>query len=371
MTIFDRYLLRRYLHTFTILFVSTYGLYVVIDGFTNVDAFQENQETTTGALSWMARYYACQSTLFFDMIAPTLSVVAVMVVFAVLQKNSELHPILAAGIPAWRLFVPVIVGTMLVNAVILANQEIVIPGIAHELMKPRSREDARDHSVEPLYDRKTRIHIGGRELNLAERRLEGAEFLLPPPDIAHELTTLKAREAVWSEATDERASGWVLRDVQPPLEAIALTPAGAKFVRRTDQPNEIFIVTDVSFDQLNSRTQNYRFLSSGELLRRIKNPSTGIVSIRGQMLHFHIRLIRPLLNVIAVFVAVPLMLRRESRGLVTNMAVSAGIMGALYGVAQLLWYLGQTSLMASDLAAWSPAILCGAVGAWLSGSMQT
>ena len=40
-TTFDRYLLRRYLHVFIILMISMYGLYVVIDGFTNIDEFQE------------------------------------------------------------------------------------------------------------------------------------------------------------------------------------------------------------------------------------------------------------------------------------------------------------------------------------------
>lgn len=371
MTTFDRYLLKRYLHAFTILFVSTYGLYVVIDGFTNVDAFQENQDGTADALGWMMRYYLCQSTLFFDMISPTLSVFAVMVVFALLHKNSEFHPILAAGVPTFRLLVPVLVGTMVVNGVMLSNQELVIPAIAHELMKPRSQKDARDRPVEPLYDRKTRIHIDGTELNVADRKLDGPEFLLPPPEIAHELTTLKAREAVWVEETAEHPSGWILRDVEPPLEAISLTPAGAKFVRGTGRPGEIFVVTEISFDQLNSRTQSYRYLSSPELVRRIKNPSTGIVSLRGQMLHFHTRLVRPLLTVIAVFCVVPLILRRESRGLVANMAICAGVMSMLYGIAQLFSYLGQTSLIAPDLAAWSPAILCGAVGAWLSSVVQT
>jgi len=39
-TTFDRYLLRRFWHVFGIGFFATVGLYVVFDGFTNVDAFQ-------------------------------------------------------------------------------------------------------------------------------------------------------------------------------------------------------------------------------------------------------------------------------------------------------------------------------------------
>ena len=39
---FDRYLTWRLLHTFAMLFIATYGLYVVIDLFMNIDEFQEN-----------------------------------------------------------------------------------------------------------------------------------------------------------------------------------------------------------------------------------------------------------------------------------------------------------------------------------------
>jgi len=50
-TTFDRYLISRYLQIFLILFVSVFGLYVVIDGFSNVDEFQEH---AAGALEEVA-----------------------------------------------------------------------------------------------------------------------------------------------------------------------------------------------------------------------------------------------------------------------------------------------------------------------------
>ena len=57
-TTFDLHLLRRFLHTYVILFVTLFGLYVVIDGFTNVDGFQEGGAGTSQVLRRMATYYA-------------------------------------------------------------------------------------------------------------------------------------------------------------------------------------------------------------------------------------------------------------------------------------------------------------------------
>ena len=39
MRIIDRYLLRQFLHTFVICFLSLTGLYIVFDAFTNLEAF--------------------------------------------------------------------------------------------------------------------------------------------------------------------------------------------------------------------------------------------------------------------------------------------------------------------------------------------
>ena len=116
-SIFDRYLLRRYLSTFLILFVSTYGLYVVIDGFSNVDDFQVRADTTGEMLQAMAKHYSYQSTAFFNMMAPILAIISVLVVVAMLYKQTEITPMLSAGVPVSRLMRPFLAGAVLVNVI--------------------------------------------------------------------------------------------------------------------------------------------------------------------------------------------------------------------------------------------------------------
>jgi len=369
LTTFDRYLIKRYLHAFVILFISTYGLYVVIDGFTNADEFQKGKESTIAILGWMAVYYGFQSIEFFDLLAPFLSMMATMVVFALLHKNSEIFPVLAAGVPIYRLALPVVVGVMLVNTVAIVNQECVIPRVAPQLRGERAETEQGDQPVEPLYDR-ARIHIGGSKLSLIENRLEDAEFILPP-GLVRELTALKSPEAIFLPERDDRPGGWLLRDVHPSFEDIPLTDRGRHYIRQTNRAQDVFVLSDVSIDQLTNRARNYQYLSTRQLLHRIRHPSPGLVSIRSQTLYFHNRLVLPLVNVLTVFVIVPLVLRRESRSLVTNMALCALFLGVLYGAGQLFQYLGHARLMAPDLAVWAAAVLNGSVGAWLSDRVQT
>lgn len=114
-TTFDRYLLGRLMHTFIVLFVSAYGLYIVIDLFTNIDDFQENTASNFQLLSQIVIYYLYRTSQFFEMAGPMLIVISVITVLGLLQKNSETFPILAAGIPAFRLLKPLLLAAAILN----------------------------------------------------------------------------------------------------------------------------------------------------------------------------------------------------------------------------------------------------------------
>jgi lipopolysaccharide export system permease protein len=368
-TTFDRYLIARYLQIFVILFVSMFGLFVVIDGFSNVDEFQEHSTSTLDLLGRMASYYGYQSTLFLDMCGPILTVIDAMIVFALLLRNSELHPVLAAGVPTWRLLVPVIISTAFINGVLTANQELVIPRIADVLQTPRDSLMKGATEIEPLTDPSSGIHIAGQQLSLNPQLIKNAEFVLPR-DIAQEMTTLQASEAVFYKAMADRPSGWLLKNVQTPFSQIALTEDGKKLVRRMEEPKDLFIVSELSFDLLYNRLQSSKLISTAELIRRLQSPAFGQATVRLSQ-HLHARLVRPLANILAALLAIPLVLRRESRGLITNMALSAGVLTVMLGLSEASAYCGRTGSVTPELSAWIPIFVAGTLFSWLSGLMQT
>ena len=368
MTLFDRYLLRRFLSVFLIMFLSTFGLYTVIDGFTNMDEFQ----STGGPLDVVIRigeYYFLQTSVFLEMVGAILSILSAMIVFAMLQKHSEIHPILAAGIPTYRLAVPILLGTLCISAILAANQELVIPRIAHLLQAPRKTTD-QGQVVEPIYD-SNRIHIDGKELHLASRELSRAKFVLPAPELALDLTTIRSNKATYHHANGQQPSGWLLTSARPRFEQLSLTDAGRRIVCSGSNPSDIFIITNASFDQLHNRNRSFTMVSTPELIRRIKNPSGGLISVKSQVLHLHNRLTRPLVNLIGVLLVIPMIIRKGNHGLISNMATCALMLGGFLAVSNAFYYLGSASLIDADLAAWSPIICGGSLSAWLTGSTQS
>lgn len=377
MTTFDRYLLRRFWHVFSIGYFATVGLYVIFDGFTNVDAFQSRAKDGANAfavLGQMAQHYACQTTLLFDMVGPILTVISTMVVFAMLQKNREIHPILSAGVPTFRLVLPMLVGTLLVNGMLMLNQEFLFPRLAAELLKPIGTTSADGQTVKSQRDFSSHIEIAGQHLYLADQRLANAEFLLPAPELVTEITTLKAANATYHRKNKQLPSGWLLKDSSPRFGELRLTSAGSKVVLPTDDPNDLFVKSDVGSDLLLDgaiASSSYRFQSTLDLVDRLRNPSFSVMTARTQTLHLHERLTRSLANLLAVCLSVPLVLRKESFSLITNMAICCLVMVIMIGVKEGSVYFGRMNWIPQDLAVWLPIIVVGGLIAWFSDRVQT
>ncbi|MFN6104328.1 MAG: LptF/LptG family permease, partial [Planctomycetaceae bacterium] len=127
MTLIDRYLLGRYAYVFFVGYVALFGLYFVIDVFTNVGDFLDIPGGLGVIVTEILKYYSYRCCAFFGSIGGSMLVIAGMTTLALLQKYGELYPVLAAGISTLRLVRPVLIGAVAVNGLIILNQELVIP----------------------------------------------------------------------------------------------------------------------------------------------------------------------------------------------------------------------------------------------------
>lgn len=372
---FDRYLLRSFFHTFGVCFITTFGLVIIIDLLENLDEFltRNGGKGTASLMKSIAECYAYQSVFFLDRAGPALTIISLMVLLVLLQRSGELHPLLAAGIPMYRVLTPLIVASTGVYALLALNQEFVVPQIAHAAYETRGGGDATRHDVESFNDHSTRICIDGKSIRLSNRTIDQASFVLPAPTLVNEITTLEAPTATFYPAKGKRPAGWLLRQVTPsPAELRQrLTESGRETVWLPENSPNVFVVSAVTSDQLCQRSSSYSLLSTTELLQRIRCPAFGLVSVHRLVLHFHARLVQPLLNVIAILIVVPLMVRRESPGIVADSALCGFVLASLFGVVQGCQVLGMSQIIPADLAAWLPVMVGGAISAWLSGVIRT
>jgi lipopolysaccharide export system permease protein len=128
MTILDRYLLRLYVKVLVVSFVSLAGLYVVIDGFNNLDEFLSyGKRHAAGTAGVLVEYYGPRLLQFFDQVAGLLAMLASVFVLTVLSRANELTAILAAGVSPARVLQPLVAASLLVAGVGAANRGVGLP----------------------------------------------------------------------------------------------------------------------------------------------------------------------------------------------------------------------------------------------------
>ena len=370
----DRYLLPRYCYIFAVFFTAAMCLFIIADGFTNLDDFQ-HRAGEGGArvlLASMGQHYLYQSSRIFSLAGPTLAVMSAMCVLALTLRHGEINPLLAAGVPLYRVALPLVIGVLGVNALLACNEEFIIPRIAPHLQTKHGDSGADAQDFEPTYDNASWILIDGRELIPATETILDAQFLVQNNLLAEATPTfIKADEAEYVHESAGQPAGWLLKNARPRIDQLRFLPEGEKVILPHKRPDDILIRSSLTFDQLYNRSTGYRYLSTEDLVWRIRNPSAGESTRRAHVLHFHERLTRPVLTLVGVFLVIPLVARREKLSLVSNIAVCMAALGAIYGAAQGLLLLGQTGWIPTAACAWLPLICGGTLSAWLSPLART
>ncbi len=366
MNIIDRYLLRQFVQNFVICFMSLMGVYVVFDAFTNLEAFLSFAQGAK-LMKIMAAYYGYQSLFFFDRISALLVLMSAMFTMAWIQRHHEMTALMAAGISRIRVVAPVLVAAVVVVALAVVNREIVIPKVKDELAKRPS--DLKGNVIEELqsqYDNATDVLIGGRCAVVDQKLIELPVFIVPPyrPALCAYGKQWSAATARYLPAKDGRPTGYLFTDVTAPKDLahrpslaldgrpVLLTPHDYPTWLK---PNEAFMVSNVTVDELTGGTVLRRFASTGELIWALKTHSIYLSPDVRVMIHS--RILQPLLDITLLFLGLPLVVARDNRNVFMAIGLCMGLVALFFIVAIACQQLGSNCLLSPALAAWGPLMI--------------
>jgi lipopolysaccharide export system permease protein len=375
---FDRYLLFRYLQTVAVFFCAATGLFVVVDGFVNLDSFQYAVDKQGGGVvklfALMIDHYFFQSLMILNLAGPAIVVISAIVALASFLKNGEFHPVLAAGVPTYRATISLLLGMCIVNGVLIANQELVLPNVAPKLQRKHGQTANTAQKVDPQFDPKWKMFVSGQSVFPEEKRLHLPQFRLPPV-ISPNQDTLIAEDALYLSPTlEDPQGGWLLKGVTMDLEKISLSEVGSEVV--IPQPNgaDVFVNCHLTFSQMSRKTSNYSLMKTTTLFQRLQEPYGSVLSRRSMLSHLHNRLTTPLLTLVGLYVVIPLIIRKDKMSnmqQVTNIAVCMLVLGIVYGLAMGSGFLGQSGIVRAEQAAWIPLVFGSTFAGWLSGVVRT
>lgn len=364
MKIIDRYLLRQFVHVWVICFLSLTGLYFVLDTFSHLDEFLKYAEKQGNLLAVVAQLYCYRSIGFFERISGVMSLIAAMFTVTWIQRHNELVALMAAGVPRARVVKPVIAACIAIALATAAGRELVIPRLREELSRDsRDLSGQQARSFRPQYDNQTSILLRGNQTFANEKRIESPSFLLPP-EMAQWGTQLAAANAFYQPPQGGHPGGYLLKGVTEPA-TLASKPSltiGERRVVLTPHdepawlaPDECFVASDVTFEQLTSGPQWRQFSSAAEMIAGLRNPSLDYgADVR---VAIHVRVVQPLLDVTLLFLGLPLVLSRESRNVFLSIGMCV-VLVSVYSVTVLsCQYLGTVYMLSPALSAWLPLMV--------------
>jgi lipopolysaccharide export system permease protein len=363
MFIIDRYLIRLFVKVLVVCFVSLSGLFIVIDGFGNLDEFLSYSQQQGSLLAVLAEYYGARVLSFFDRTSGLMAMIATLFAVTWLQRSNELTALMATGISKARLMKPLIGAVVVVSLLGVANRELLIPNFREKLT--RNAQDwngDKGKQLEPRYDNRTDILISGQSTYTADRRIERPNFQLPQV-LSRFGRQLAAGNAFYQPPQADRPGGYLLDGVQQPgnlpeLESAAINNLPVLLSPRDTpwlKPGQCFVVSDVTFEQLTAGRSWQQFSSTGELIAGLRNPSLDIgADVR---VTIHSRIVRPLLDMTLVFLALPLVLTRENRNIFVVAGLCLLVVSGFFLVILACHALGANYLLSPALAAWCPLLL--------------
>jgi len=366
----DRYITRAQLHAFVIVFISLAGLTFVVDAFTNIEEFIAHGAEAGGLWRVLGKYYGCRLISFFDATSPVIALASAMFALSWLERHNELTALLAAGVPRWRIARPAIVFAAVVSLLALANREAVLPQIRQAFS--RNAQDLRGdvpHPFEARYDHRTEILFRGQTAQMATCRIAAPSLLLPPA-LAEYGPQIDAAEGVWLPADDQHPAGYLLRCVSEPADIDRLQPleAGAETVVITRStapwlaPNECFVTSDVTFEQLIGSTNWSQYSSTVDLVRAIANPSLGVGA--DVPLRVHARFVAPFLDMSLALLGIPLVVGPNRRGIFIAVGLCVAMTVIFFLVVLGCHALATSYIMSPSLGAWLPLLVLAPLAAW-------
>jgi LPS export ABC transporter permease LptG/LPS export ABC transporter permease LptF len=360
--ILDEYILREFLSMFALVLAGFVLLMIVFTFFDLVGDILRNHPP----LSVVGEYLLYLTPSMLYLITPLAVLIAALVTFGVMNRNSEIIAIKATGISLYRLIVPVVMMAAVLAVALFLFDQYFLPQANRRQEALRNQIKGRPTQTylhpeqkwimgpKPLPGEPGRIYYyeffdrdRNEFANLSVFEFDPATFQLT--------RRIFAKRAVWSADAGawDFESGWV-RDVQ-----------GANV---TDY--RIFLKT--AFPELHT-TPDYFWkeavpsdeMNFEQLDRYIRGlQQSGFDTKRLSVALWH-KLSYPLIAVVMALLAIPFALSMGRRGSIAGVAVAIAVALAYMVIDNLFGAMGYVNYLPASMAAWSADVLFGLVGGYL------
>ena len=360
--ILDAYILREFVGMFLLILAGFGVLMVVFTFFDLVGDILRNHI----ALAIVGEYLLNLTPWLLYEIAPLAVLIAALVTFGVLNRNSEIVAIKATGISLYRLVVPVVTVAACLAVCLFLSDQYYLPQANRR--QEALRNIIKGRPPQTYLNPNEKWIFGQKPLPGEPGRIFYYEFFDPDSNefanvsvFEFDPTTFQltrrifARRAVWSDQTHGWLfqNGWV-RDIEganvKAYRAFVETAfpeihAGPDYFKKEDIQSQ-----EMNFGQLNHYIRDLR--QSGFDTKRLS-------------IQLWDKLSYPLIAVVMAVLAIPFALSMGRRSSLTGVAMAIALALSYWVVNLLFEAMGNVNYLPAGMAAWSADVLFALAGGYL------
>jgi LPS export ABC transporter permease LptG/LPS export ABC transporter permease LptF len=361
--ILDEYVVMEFLKTFLLVLFGFVVLMLVFTFFDLVSDILRNHIP----LSTVGQYLVNLTPDMLYQIAPLAVLIAVLVTFGVLNRNSELIAMKATGISLYRLVVPIVSIAAILSVSLFLFDEYYLP-------QANRKQEALRNIIKGRPPQ-TVLHpennwIFGQAGAGEQGRIFYYEFFDPVRNEFANLSVFEfdpatfalsrrifASRAIWNA----NLNSWVFEDGwQRDFEGATVSEDGyhafdqTSFAEMHEEPGY--------FKKESLQSQEMNFEQLDHYINDLRQSGFDTMVLRVALWH---KLAYPLIAIVMAVLAIPFALSMGRRGSLTGIAMAIFVALTYFVADSLFGAMGNHNYLPAALAAWSPDILFGLTGGYL------
>jgi len=359
--ILDEYVIREFLNTFFLVLIGFVLLMLVFTFFDLVGDILRNHI----ALTMVGEYLANLTPSMLYQIAPLAVLIAALVTFGVLNRNSEIIAMKATGISLYRLVVPIVSIAAILSVSLFLFDEFYLPQANRKQEALRATIKGRPPQTFLHPEQKW---IFGHPRAGEPGRIFYYQFFDPDrnefanlsvfefdPSTLHLARRIFAARVYWdaSARSWRFQNGWK-RDIEG-ADTIAYNEfKQTRFAEIHEAPSY--------FKKENLQSQEMNFGQLDRYIRDLRQSGFDTMRLRVALWH---KLAYPLIAIVMAMLAIPFALSMGRRGSLTSIAIAIAVALAYWVIDGLFGAMGNVDYLPAAMAAWSSDILFGLIGGYL------
>ena len=328
----DTYVLRRFLWLYGGTLLCFTLLYVLVDLFENLHDFDSKTEGFVELLSLCSRYYlAVVPAVFCQLLGPVVALTAGLFTVTLFQRANELVPMLANGLPFWRIVAPILACGGVVSVATFLVQEIWVPATSQVIKELSGLKGGKAVLRDQTYhDLEGGMLISMKRYDLVAQRARGVTVIDIPKHVKSDPNEFDsyvwAKKMRWVEPTLSERGYWLLEDgreqrYHPESGYLDPTTRGSSESSRLQLFSYFHhktLETTLIPDDIEAQKENFLYIELDDLRRRKENSLD-----RRWAVKYYSRFASPLSALVLLFVGLPLVAYYGSRNIFIGALTSA------------------------------------------------